>query len=85
VRAIVTDLLGAAATPDRVRMCVTSVVGQCLFCKNCRPVIERLLTEHRYDEASRAALADHIAAFSLTGIAGMRQGASGAGASEAEP
>lgn len=76
ISAIVTELLGEAATPERVRMCVTSIVGQCLFYKNCRPVIERLLTEHRYDEASRAALADHIAEFSLGGIARLRRGAS---------
>lgn len=71
-RAIVIELLGPAAREDRIRRCVTSVVGQCLFYKNCRPVVERLLPEQGYDEASRAALAEHVIAFSLHAIKGMR-------------
>jgi AcrR family transcriptional regulator len=72
VRDIVTELLGPAATDERVRLCVTSVVGQCLFFKNCRPVLERLLPAHRYDSETRGKLAAHIASFSLGAIAAVR-------------
>jgi hypothetical protein len=54
-----------------------SVVGQCLFYKNCRPVLERLLPDRKFDAAERAALAEHIASFSLSAIAGVRAAAEG--------
>lgn len=86
VTSIVGELLGPAATPERTRLCVTSVVGQCLFFKNCRPVLDRLLTDMCYDGDSRAALAEHIASFSLNAIAGIRAGAPGeTGASRSTP
>ncbi len=72
---IVTELLGPAATPESVHLCVTSVVGQCLFHKNCRPVLDRLLPDRPRDADSRAALAEHISAFSLSAIAGIRAAA----------
>jgi len=75
VRAIVTDLLAEAATDDRVRLCTCSVVGQCLFYKNCRPVIERVMPEHRYDEATRRMLAQHITTVCLAGIEAVRRAA----------
>jgi AcrR family transcriptional regulator len=83
VRAIVTELLGPAATPERVRRCVTSVVGQCIFFKNCRPVLDRLLPEQMYDAPARLELAEHIAGFALAGIAAARA-AAGSPAQEGE-
>lgn len=75
IRGIVEELLGPNVADEQARMCVTSVVGQCLFYKNCRPVVERLLPEHSYDEATRARLAAHITAFSLSAIEAIREGA----------
>jgi AcrR family transcriptional regulator len=72
LRAIVESLLGPAATADRTRLCVTSVISQCLFFKNCRPVVERLLPEQAYCSENRASLAAHIAEFSLGAIAAIR-------------
>jgi len=70
--AIVSELLGPSATPERVRLCVTSVVGQCLFYKNCRPIVERIMPEHEYTPEGRERLAAHITAFSLAGIERIR-------------
>lgn len=75
VRSIVTDLLGDEATDERVRLCTCSVVGQCLFYKNCRPIIERVMPEQGYDAATRPALAEHITAICLGGIEAVRQSA----------
>lgn len=75
LRAIVESLLGPAASADRTRMCVTSVIGQCLFFKNCRPVVERLFPDPLYGAGARASLAAHITEFSLGAIATLRAGA----------
>lgn len=74
IRAIVTDLLGSSASPSQVERCVTSVVGQCIFFKNCRPVLDRLFPGQSYDAPARRALAAHITAFSLSAIEGIRAG-----------
>lgn len=65
---IVRELLGAGATDERVRRCAASIVGQCLFYKNCRPMIDRLMPEQKYDEAAIGELAAHVAAFSLGAV-----------------
>jgi hypothetical protein len=67
----VADLLGPAATEELVRRCCMSVVGQCLFYKQCRPMIERLVPQQGYGPADRAEVARHVAAFSLAGIRAM--------------
>ncbi len=82
LREIVAELLGPAASgdPDLVRQVCTSVVGQCLFFKTCRPMVERVMPEQGYGPQDRARLIRHIAAFSLGAIAELRRRAKGAGA-----
>jgi len=75
LRAILTDLLGPAADPERIRLCAASVVGQCLFYKHCRPMIQRLMPEQGYDHASLNMLAEHIADFSILAIESLRTAA----------
>lgn len=70
--AIVASLLALPAGHDLVRLCSCSVVGQCLFYKHCRPMIERIMPQQGYGEADRAALAEHITLFSLAAIAAMK-------------
>ncbi|MGQ0628706.1 MAG: CerR family C-terminal domain-containing protein [Phycisphaerales bacterium] len=72
LRLIVADLLGPAASEDRLRRCVCSVVGQCLFYKHCRPVVARLMPGMVHDEAGRNVLAAHITTVALGGIAAVR-------------
>jgi hypothetical protein len=75
--AVVRDLLGEAATPDRVQRCVTSIQAQCLFYLP-DPFKSMVLTgwQPRTDDELRET-AEHITEFSLAGIraiAGARRG-----------
>ena len=73
LRAIVTGLLGAAATEERVRHCGMSVISQCLFYHQCREVVGRLFPDMSFDAAGIERLARHITRFSLAGIRQVRQ------------
>jgi len=75
LRGIVGELLGPRAEPELVRRCAMSVVGQCLFYKHARPMIERLAPEQGFAREDREALARHITAFSLGAIERLRAGA----------
>ena len=74
LRGIVGELLGPGASEELKRRCAASIVGQCLFYKLCRPMIQRLMPEQGYDGDSLDALACHIAEFSLAAIESLRQG-----------
>lgn len=69
---IVADLLGSESAPERVRLCCSSIIGQCVFYKHARPVIDRLMPEQRFDADGRAEIAAHITAFSLAAIGVLR-------------
>jgi AcrR family transcriptional regulator len=62
---IVQELLGAAATEARVRLCQLSIVGQCLHHRNSKPVIQRLFPLQKYGPEDIKAIAEHITRFSL--------------------
>lgn len=72
LRGIVRDLLNTTARPDQVDAIASSVLGQCLFYRHSRPVIEALGIEVPSGDADIAALARHIVRFSLAGISAMR-------------
>lgn len=74
LRGILRELLGPRTPEARLRRAAKSVVGQCLFYKHCAAVLERL--EGPAPRSARAvdALADHITAFSLRGLAGLKAG-----------
>jgi AcrR family transcriptional regulator len=76
LRQIVSELLGAPVDDPRVRRCCCSVLGQSLFYKQARPMVERLMPEQGFDPSDRAVLAAHITAFSLRAIEAMRAEAS---------
>lgn len=65
---LVRTLLGGTPDEDLVRRVACSIAGQCLFYKHCRPMIERAMPEVAIDAGARAAIADHIADFSLAAI-----------------
>lgn len=71
---IVRELLGSRARENAVRLCAFSVVGQCLHYHHARPVILLLHPRQRYRAADIARLADHITAFSLAAVKGLRKG-----------
>jgi AcrR family transcriptional regulator len=66
--AIVRDLIGHDATPQRVWQCTASIIGQCLFYHHARPVIMRLNLEQTYTPEAIEQLVDHIAQFSLAAL-----------------
>jgi TetR/AcrR family transcriptional regulator, regulator of cefoperazone and chloramphenicol sensitivity len=72
LQGIVGDLLGPRADERMVKLCARSVVGQCLFYKHARPMIERLAPEQGFGPADRGKLAEHITAFSLAAIGALR-------------
>lgn len=72
--AIVRELIGAKAAPETVRLCVFSILGQCVFYRHSAPIITRL--HPRFDAASEApGLAAHVTRFSLEAIRGLRSSA----------
>jgi AcrR family transcriptional regulator len=75
---IVRQLLGKAADDAAVRDVVFSVVGQCVFYRHGRAIIERLSPSGAFGPADVERIADHITRFSIAAInaqAGRRDGA----------
>jgi TetR/AcrR family transcriptional regulator, regulator of cefoperazone and chloramphenicol sensitivity len=67
---IIRALLGPDPTDDTVRLCVLSVVSQCVFYRNSAPIIARLYPElEPATELER--IADHVTRFSLAAIDGL--------------
>jgi len=67
---IVRELLGARAPAGTVRMCVLSIVGQCLFYRHSAPVIARLYPD-LVPPQEIGRIADHVTRFSLAAIRGL--------------
>ncbi|MBX3024191.1 CerR family C-terminal domain-containing protein [bacterium] len=74
---IVRTLVGADAPLETVNLCVLSVVSQCVFYRNCAPIVARLYPELAPAQELQR-IADHVTRFSLAAIAGLR-GAGGDG------
>jgi TetR/AcrR family transcriptional regulator, regulator of cefoperazone and chloramphenicol sensitivity len=70
--AIMSRLLGPAASPDIARRCVASVVGQCVFYHHCRPILVRLDPTRRFDAAEIERIAEHVVSFTLMGLKAYR-------------
>jgi AcrR family transcriptional regulator len=68
LRGMVGEILGRPATDEQVRLCLFSVVSQCVFFHHCRTMISRLFPEQRLDAQAVDALAEHIARFSLAAL-----------------
>ena len=68
---IIGDLMGDASESE-IQSVASSVLGQCLYYRHTRPVIELLGLSIPEEEDEIAALAHHIASFSLAAIAGMK-------------
>jgi hypothetical protein len=65
---ILRELLGAASSPELVRRCAFSVVGQCLTYRHCQPVVRRLAPGQRFGRRDIEALATHVCGFSLAAL-----------------
>lgn len=65
---LVREIIGANADEARLRCCVLSIFGQCLYYRHSHPVLQRLHPELHYDRKEIEAIAEHIAEFSIAGI-----------------
>jgi len=68
---LIREIAGPALPRASVRLCVFSIVGQCMFYRNARPVLGALYPRERLD-ADR--LADHITRFTLGALRQMSAG-----------
>ena len=62
------EIAGEKTGEAELRRCVYSILGQCLYYRHSHPVLQRLHPRLRYDQKEIAAIALHIADFSLAGI-----------------
>jgi len=68
LREIVADLLGLEAGEQALSLAVCTVVSQCVFHKQCRPVLKLLMPENDYSPAGRERLASYITTITLSGL-----------------
>ena len=68
---IVRDLMHTTDNTFQVEAVASSVMGQCLFYKHSRPIIELLGVPIPATQFEIESLAEHITAFSLAGIKGL--------------
>lgn len=69
--ALVGEILGPKAAAEQVKLATFSTIGQCMFYLFARPIASRLAPE-LYEDRALERLAAHIAAFSLSGLRGLR-------------
>jgi AcrR family transcriptional regulator len=70
--AIIRELLGPGANEQTVRLCLLSVVSQCMFQHHCRSVVNRVFPDQTYTPDDIERLARHITRFSLGALREMR-------------
>jgi TetR/AcrR family transcriptional regulator, regulator of cefoperazone and chloramphenicol sensitivity len=66
--AIITELTGGKVSQDRTFLLGCSVVAQCLFFLQNRPIIDRLYPQYATNPPAVEELVEHIYAFSLAAI-----------------
>jgi TetR/AcrR family transcriptional regulator, regulator of cefoperazone and chloramphenicol sensitivity len=66
---IVREIVGSEPSRNRVRLCVFSIVGQCMFYRMAKPALSALYPKERLD-AER--IAEHITQFSLGALCELR-------------
>jgi AcrR family transcriptional regulator len=68
--AIIGNFFEEGADEEVIRLCAMSIMGQCLFYRNSRPVVARLLQKD-YKPVDIEMFADHITTFSLQALRGI--------------
>ena len=69
---LIRGVVGPAVPDEVVQKCMFSVIGQAVFYARSRIVHEIVAPEISYDHAGIAAIASHVAQFSLAALEGMR-------------
>ena len=65
---IVREVLGNNSTDKKVELCAMSILGQCLYFRNAKPIIFRLWRKENYSNEDIKEIADHIITFSLQAL-----------------
>jgi AcrR family transcriptional regulator len=65
------ELTGGRFSRRQLSLIGSSVMGQCLYFHQSRPIIERLSPDFKIDKAVLEEITDHITRFSLAAIAGL--------------
>ena len=66
---IVTELIGPGATPERVKLCCISVLGQCTFYRLGAPLLAQVQPDKVNPTAEQIeAIAEHVARLTIAGL-----------------
>jgi AcrR family transcriptional regulator len=65
---IVREIVGNKSSDKKVELCAMSIIGQCLYFRNARPIIFRLRHQEGYTNEDIKEIAEHIINFSLKGL-----------------
>ena len=65
---IVREIVDDKVPDKKVKLCVMSIIGQCLYFRTARPVVFRLWHKERYTDKDIKEIAEHIINFSLNGL-----------------
>jgi len=65
---IVREIVGNKSPDKKVELCAMSIIGQCLYFRNARPIIFRLRYKEGYTDEDIKEIAEHIINFSLKGL-----------------
>jgi AcrR family transcriptional regulator len=68
------QIIGPGASEKMLRHCTQSIVGQCAFYHQARPMIERLYPEQKFDAAGVSERAENIYQFTLCALRGLSAG-----------
>jgi AcrR family transcriptional regulator len=65
---IVKEIAGNKSPDKIIELCAMSIIGQCLYFRNARPIIFRLRHKEGYTDEDIKEIAEHIINFSLKGL-----------------
>jgi AcrR family transcriptional regulator len=65
---IVREVLGNNSIDKKVELCAMSILGQCLYFRNAKPIIFRIRRKDGYTKEDIKEISEHIINFSLKGL-----------------
>ena len=65
---LVQKMIGTPLSEDEIRLCCASIIGQCVYYFNARPIIKRLYRQDVSNPDEIERIADHVMQFSLRGL-----------------
>ena len=74
---IIRDYLGDGAPEETVRLCLWSIIGQCLYYRTANSVIRRLSPQTAFDDDGIEKIAAHVYRFSLNALKQIRRESKG--------